>query len=47
MGSMKNARFDSARDADKNPASESGRGTRGPPACNSFEAGPDKLQTNV
>jgi hypothetical protein len=47
MDSMKNARFDSERDADNNPASESGWGTRGPPACHSFEAGPDKVQINV
>jgi hypothetical protein len=44
MNSMKNVRFDSERDADKNLASENGWGTHGPPAWNSFEAGPDTAQ---
>jgi hypothetical protein len=43
---MKNARFETERDAGKKPASENGWGTHGPPACNSFEAGPDKAQVN-
>jgi hypothetical protein len=46
MDSKRNARFDSERDADKNPASENGWGTHGPPARNSFDAGPDKAQVN-
>jgi hypothetical protein len=47
MASMKNARFDNERDADKSPAIRKRMGMRGPPARNSFEAGPDKLQINV
>src|SRR5258708_26937269 len=44
MNSMKNVRFDSERDADKNLASDNGWGQHGPPAWNSFEAGPDTAQ---
>jgi hypothetical protein len=44
MNIMKNARFETERDADKKPTFENGWGTHGPPACNSFEAGPDKLR---
>jgi hypothetical protein len=47
MNRMKNARFDSERDADKDPTFKNGWGPHGPPACNSFEDGPDKAHVNL
>src|SRR6266446_2391768 len=47
MDGMKNARFDRECDTDKSPAIRKRIGTRGPRACNSFEARPDKAQIIV
>jgi hypothetical protein len=46
MNRMKNARFDSERDADKNPTFENGWG-RKDPGLYSLEAGPDKAHVNL